>query len=125
MKLLTTGALREAIGTRGRQVRGVVFPSERGQPTHLDGHHSALSGLWHPAVGGPDRGVGDNAAAEYFLGTLKKELVNRADYQSRHQARLSIRYWIEAWQNPSRLHSTIGHRPPNEGEDNKFHHTAA
>ena len=28
----------------------------------------------------------DNAAAESFLGTLKKELVNRADYRSRHQA---------------------------------------
>ena len=57
---------------------------------------------------------GDNAAAEYFLGTLKKELVNRADYRTRHQARLSIRSWIEAWYNPRRLHSTIGHQPPNE-----------
>ena len=50
---------------------------------------------------------GDNAAAESFLGTLKKELVNRADYRSCHQARLSIRWWIEAWYNPCRLHSTI------------------
>ena len=42
----------------------------------------------------------DNAAAESFLGTLKKELVNRADYQSRHQARLSIRYWIDSLVQP-------------------------
>ncbi len=67
----------------------------------------------------------DNAAAESFLGTLKKELVNRADYRSRRQARLSIRYWIEAWYNPRRLHSTIGQQPPNEWEDNYYHHTAA
>ena len=67
----------------------------------------------------------DNAAAESFLGTLKKELVNRADYQSRHHARLSIRYWIQAWYNPRRLHSTIGQQPPNEWEDNYYHHTAA
>ena len=60
----------------------------------------------------------DNAAAESFLGALKKELVNRNDYQNRHQARLSIRYWIEAWYNPRRLHSTIGQQPPNEWEDN-------
>ena len=69
------------------------------------------------------RGV--NAAAESFLGTLKKELVNRADYHNRHQARLSIRWWIEAWYNPRRLHSTIGQQPPNEWEDNYYHHTAA
>ena len=50
----------------------------------------------------------DNAAAESFLGTLKKELVNRNDYRTRHHARLSIRWWIEAWYNPRRLHSTIG-----------------
>ena len=67
----------------------------------------------------------DNAAAESFLGTLKKELVNRQNYQNRHQARLSIRYWIEAWYNPRRLHSTIGQQPPNEWEDNYYHHTAA
>ena len=67
----------------------------------------------------------DNAAAESFLGTLKKELVNRTDYPNRHQARLSIRWWIEAWYNPHRLHSTIGHQPPNEWEDNYYHHTAA
>ena len=34
---------------------------------------------------------GDNAAAESFLGTLKTELVNRQNYRSRHQVRLSIR----------------------------------
>ena len=68
---------------------------------------------------------GDNAAAESFLGTLKKELVNRADYRTRHHARLSIRWWIEAWYNPRRLHSTIGQQPPNEWEDNYYHHTAA
>ena len=62
--------------------------------------------------------VGTTQPPNSFLGTLKKELVNRADYQSRHQARLSIRYWIQAWYNPRRLHSTIGQQPPNEWEDN-------
>ena len=57
--------------------------------------------------------------------SLKKELVNRADYQSRHHTCLSIRYWIQAWYNPRRLHSTIGQQPPNEWEDNHYHHTAA
>ena len=57
----------------------------------------------------------DNAAAESFLGTLKTELVNRNNYRTRHHARLSSRYWIEAWYNPRRLHSTIGQQPPTNG----------
>ena len=64
------------------------------------------------AVSGQNRSVAaDNAAAESFLGTLKKELVNRNDHQVRHQVRSSIRYWIEAWYKPCRLHSSVGHQP--------------
>ena len=54
---LVADALREAIGTRGGQMRGVVFHSDRGSPIHLEGHRSALQGLWHRTVGGTDRGV--------------------------------------------------------------------
>ena len=77
-----------------------------------------LPGLWAqiPAGVGP--------SAESFLATLKRELINRRDYHSRDQARLSIRWWIEARYNPCRLHSTIGHQPLNEREDSHYHHTA-
>ena len=74
------------------------------------------------AISGQKRSVlADNAAAESFLGTLKKELVSRNDYQ----VRSSIRYWIEAWYKPCRLHSSAGYQPRNEWEDNYYHHTAA
>ena len=93
---LATDALREAIGTRGGQVRGVVFHTDRGsqytsrttaQLCRAYGIRQSVgrTGVW-----------GDNAAAESFLGTLKKELINRNNYRSRHHARLSIRYWIQA-----------------------------
>ncbi len=122
---LATDALREAIGTRGGQMRGVVFHSDRGSP-HTSRATAQLCRAYGVAQSVGRTGVcWDNAAAESFLGTLKTELVNRADYQSRHHARLSIRYWIQAWYNPRRLHSTIGQQPPNEWEDNYYHHTAA
>ena len=109
----------EAIGTRGSQVRGVVFQTDRGSQTRLEGHRSALLGLWHRTVGGTDRGCGGTTPPlNRFSAPSKKELVDRNNYQSRHRARLSIRYWIEAWYNPHRLHSTIGQQPPNEWEDN-------
>ena len=122
---LVADALREAIGTRGGQVRGVVFHTDRGSQ-YTSRATAQLCRAYGIAQSVGRTGVcWDNAAAESFLGTLKKELVNRADYRSRHQARLSIRWWIEAWYNPRRLHSTIGQQPPNEWEDNYYHHTAA
>ena len=122
---LATDALREAIATRGGQVPGVVFHTDRGS------QYTSTATARLCRAYGIRQSVGrtgvcwDNAAAESFLGTLKKELVNRTHYQNRHQARLSIRWWIEAWYNPRRLHSTIGQQPPNEWEDNYYHHTAA
>jgi len=109
----------KAIATCGGQVRGVVFHTDRGTWSVHVGGHSPLSKAYGIRQSVGRTGVcWDNAAAESFVGTLKKELVNRADYHNRHQARRSIRYWIEAWYNPRRLHSTIGHQPPNECADN-------
>ena len=122
---LVADALREAIGTRGSQVRGVVFHTDRGSQ-FTSRTTAQLCRAYGIAQSVGRTGVwGDNAAAESFLGTLKKELVNRNNYRTRHHARLSIRWWIEAWYNPRRLHSTIGQQPPNEWEDNYYHHTAA
>ena len=69
----------------------------------------------------------DDAVPESFLATLKREFVNRRNYHSQNPRfrAASIRYWIEAGCNPRRLHSTTGRQPPNEWEDNPYHHTAA
>ena len=74
-------------------------PLEPGQYTSR-----ATAQLW-PAYGiaqsvGRTGVCWDNAAAESFLGTLHKELVNRNNYQSRHHARLSIRWSIEGLVQP-------------------------
>ena len=49
----------------------------------------------------------DNAPAESFLATLKKELVHRRVFKTRAEARLAIRHWIESWNNRTlRYHIT-------------------
>jgi transposase InsO family protein len=58
----------------------------------------------------------DNAAAEAFFGSLKKELVHRYRWLERADARLAIVRWIEGWYNGRRLHSTLGYRTPLEAE---------
>ena len=58
----------------------------------------------------------DNAKAERFMRTLKYDEVYLADYQNLHEARASIRHFIEAVYNRKRLHSALGYRPPVEFE---------
>ena len=55
----------------------------------------------------------DNAVAESWFDSLKVELVDRAHYRTRTQARTAIFAWI-AWYNRSRLHATRSYLPPIE-----------
>jgi putative transposase len=57
----------------------------------------------------------DNAVAESWFASLKVELVDRAHYRTRAEARAAVFAWI-AWYNRSRLHSTRGYLPPIEWE---------
>ena len=65
----------------------------------------------------------DNAPAESFLATLKKELVNRRTFRTRAEARLVIRSWIEGWYNRRRLSSVLGYLSPTEWEEAHYRHT--
>jgi putative transposase len=58
----------------------------------------------------------DNAPAESFFASLKKELVHDEDYQSRAEAIASIFEYIEVFYNRQRRHSTLGYVSPAEYE---------
>ena len=51
----------------------------------------------------------DNAPAESFFASLKKELVHNEDYAMREDARASIFEYIEVFTNRVRRHSTLGY----------------
>ena len=57
----------------------------------------------------------DNAVAESWFASLKVELVDRAHWRTRAEARAAIFHWI-AWYNRFRLHSTNDYLPPVEWE---------
>jgi putative transposase len=64
-------------------------------------------------------GVGccyDNAPMESFWGTLKTELVYRAHYRTRAEAKNAIFDYIEGWYNRQRRHSTLGYLSPEQFE---------
>ena len=54
----------------------------------------------------------DNAPAESFFASLKKELVHHQDFQSQEQARTDIVEYIEVFYNQQRLHSALNYQTP-------------
>ena len=113
---LACDALKMAIATRGGDVRGVIFHSDRGSQ-YTAGEFRKLC-----AANGIRQSMGatgvcwDNAAAEAFFASLKRELVHRYRWLHRADARQAIIRWIESWYNARRLHSALSYRSPNEAE---------
>jgi putative transposase len=58
----------------------------------------------------------DNAAAESFFATLKRERVHRRHYRTRAEARADVFYFIEVFYNRQRRHSSVRHRNPDQFE---------
>ena len=50
----------------------------------------------------------DNACAESFFATIKKELIHRRQFKTRSKAKLEIVNYIVSWYNPERIHSALG-----------------
>ena len=58
----------------------------------------------------------DNAVAESFFSTLKRELIHHETYADHEEARRSLFEYIEVFYNRQRLHSTLGYRSPAQFE---------
>jgi len=54
----------------------------------------------------------DNAVAESFFATLKKELVHRRSWPTRRELISEIFEFVEAFYNTTRRHSTLGYLSP-------------
>jgi putative transposase len=59
----------------------------------------------------------DNAVAETFFATLKKELVYRQSWPTRQELISEIFEYVETFYNPRRRHSTLGYLSPVEFEE--------
>lgn len=112
---LTLAALRMALVMRTIQP-GLTHHSDRGvqYACHdyvdlLKQHAIAIS---MSRIGNPY----DNAYAESFMGTLKKEEVYLTQYRDFNDARVRIGRFIEDVYNAKRLHSSLGYLSPVEFE---------
>jgi len=96
---------------------GCIFHSDRG--SQYTSNDLAIYLREHKMRGSMGRtGIcWDNAKAEAFFASLKKELVYRTVYATRQKAYDSIAHWIEVRYNRKRLHSGIGYRTPLEAHN--------
>lgn len=113
---LPQAALEMAIGRR-RPGAALLHHSDRGSQYASKDYRDALS-LAGFEVSMSRRGdCYDNAPAESFFATLKKELVAGEVFYSRRQAHREIVDYIESFYNCWRRHSSIGYLSPAEFEE--------
>ena len=58
----------------------------------------------------------DNAVAESFFATLKKELIHRRSWATRRELTSEVFEFVEAFYNTTRRHSTLGYLSPAQFE---------
>jgi putative transposase len=113
---LTLGALEVALAARN-VTTGLIHHSDRGvqyaSTEYVARLHSIEAQVSMSAVGNPY----DNAKAESFFKTLKREEVYLKQYQTFQEAEDNIRQFIEDMYNTKRLHSSLGYLPPTEFEE--------
>ena len=90
----------------------LLFHSDRGVQYASGDYRQTLSQAGLVASMSRRGNCYDNAAMESFWSTLKLELVYRAHFQTRTQARTQIFDYIEAFYNRQRAHSALGYHSP-------------
>ena len=97
---------------RRKPGEGLLAHSDRGSQ-YASEHYQLLLGRHGIACSMSEAGqCWDNAPAESFFATLKKELVHDEDYTTREEAKASIFEFIEVFYNNQRLHSRLGYVTP-------------
>ncbi|WP_433352729.1 IS3 family transposase [Microtetraspora malaysiensis] len=116
---LISDALTAAVGARGGQVDGVIFHGDRGCQYTSAEFAALCDGYRVRRSAGRTGTCLDNALAEAFNATLKRELLHgrgKRRWSSEVEARTEIFRWI-AWYNHRRRHSATGNLPPAVYED--------
>ncbi len=112
---LVSEALTMAMLTRG-PAEGLIFHSDRGcQYTSAEYGELARQNGVVLSIGRKGE-CWDNAVAESFFATIKRELIYTRSWSTRAGLRREIFDYIEGWYNVRRLHSSLNYCSPAEWE---------
>jgi putative transposase len=105
-------AIKMAAATRGGNVAGVIFHTDRGSTYTADDFTSLCVKLKIKQSMGRVGSCFDNAAAESFFSTLEWEVLSRHHFSTRDQAREIVAQWVCDFYNKARRHSSCGMKSP-------------
>ena len=112
---LVVDALAMAVDA-GHVQRDAIFHSDRGAQ-YTSAEFTAFCQRKHVRTSVGRTGVcWDNAVAESFFATYKKELIHTRPWPSIDQLKTATFSWIESYYNRGRRHSSIGYLTPMEYE---------
>ena len=114
-RALALSALDRAVTTRA-PVPGLVHHSDRGSVYASADYGDALTRIGAIKSMSRKGDCWDNAVAESFFATIKGEMIDDRDFETRAEATAAIADYIDAFYNVSRIHSTIGYVSPIEFE---------
>jgi putative transposase len=112
---LVTGALQMALGRRCPG-DGLLHHSDRGSQYASGDYRQQLRDNGIVCSMSRKANCWDNAVAESFFATIKKELIHRYPWPTNAAARDAIANYIEMFYNPKRRHSALGYLSPAEFE---------
>jgi putative transposase len=112
---LVVDALTMALARR-RPERGLIHHSDQGSQYVSLGFGQAARDAGIAISMGSRGDAYDNAVAESFFATLKKELVHRQSWPTRRELGSAVFEYIEAFYNRERRHSTLSMLSPAEYE---------
>ncbi len=122
-KSLVIDALRSALAYRNPSpdvLRQLMHHSDRGCQYACGDHRELLAEHGIECSMSRKGDCWDNAVAESFFATLKKELVHGENWKTREKARAALFEYIELWYNRERRHSSLGYLSPAEYEEKNF-----
>lgn len=111
---LVIDALKQAVGRENPPDTGLVFHSDQGtQYTSRAFQQVLASHSIEQSVSRPGNPY-DNAVAESFFKTIKRELVKGRNFGSQEEARQEIFKYIELYYNTKRMHSYLDYTSPSK-----------
>jgi putative transposase len=112
---LVTDALQMALAQR-RPEAGLIWHSDQGSQfvSLAFGQKARAAGIAQSI--GSKGDCFDNAVAESFFATLKKELIHRRSWPTKAKLRTEVFDYIEVFYNRQRRHSTLGQLSPMQYE---------
>jgi putative transposase len=115
---LCLAALDDAVARR-RPTEGLVHHSDRGCQYTSHDYQQKMAELGMVPSMSEKGNCWDNAVAESFWATVKRELVNDREWATRAELEMELFDYIEVFYNRQRLHSTLDYLTPEE-YDNQY-----